>query len=60
MKHPGLTKSHPITDKMKINLDVFRPLMLHRVGREIHRTNIVAIDDGGVCGRSPELSEKLP
>jgi hypothetical protein len=32
----GLTKRHTITNKVEVNLDVLRPLMLNWVGGHVH------------------------
>jgi hypothetical protein len=40
---------------MKIDLDMFCALMLNRVGGEIHRTDIVTVDDSGTAGWTVKL-----
>ena len=55
MKHPNRPGRYAFADKVKINLDVFGTLMLHRIGREIHYINIVAIDNSGTLERNLQL-----
>jgi hypothetical protein len=40
-----------LTDKMKVYLDVFGALMLHRVGQEVDCTHIITIDKCGMLQR---------
>jgi hypothetical protein len=51
MKHTSLAKRDAVSNKMKINLHVLRPLMLNWVGRHVHGTDIVAINNGGARRR---------
>lgn len=48
-----------LADKMEIELDVLRPLMLHGIGRKIYRTDVVAINQGGLRWRGMKFMEKL-
>jgi hypothetical protein len=41
-----VTESDLLSNKMEINLNMLRPLMLHSVAGEIYNTDIVAIDQG--------------
>jgi hypothetical protein len=56
MKNPNITDSHPVTNKMQFNLHMLRPLMLNRVGGEVHGANVVAVDERAVKLRQ-ELSK---
>jgi hypothetical protein len=44
---------------MEIDLNVLRPLMLHRIAGEIYSTDVVIIDQGGTARRMLELKEQL-
>jgi len=44
MKNPNVTNSNPFPYEVKVNLHMFRALMLNRVGREVNCTDIVAIN----------------
>jgi hypothetical protein len=44
MENLDLIESHLIVDKMKINLNMFCPLMLHRISSQILSANIVTKD----------------
>ena len=57
MKDPHSASRNHVPDKVKINLDMLGALMLHRVSREIHSTDIVAIDNGGMSQGTVELLE---
>jgi hypothetical protein len=49
MEDSHLADGHPITDEVKINLHMLGPLVLHGVGGEVDRADVVAIDK-----RAPE------
>jgi nucleoside-triphosphatase THEP1 len=55
MKHPNRPGRYAFADKVKVNLGVFGALMLHRIGREIHCTDIVAIDNSGTLESNMQL-----
>jgi nucleoside-triphosphatase THEP1 len=55
MQHPNCPSRYMFTDKVKINLDVFGALMLHRIYREIHCTDIVTINNSGALERNVQL-----
>jgi nucleoside-triphosphatase THEP1 len=55
MQHPNRPSRYMFTDKVKINLDVFGALMLHRICREIHCKDIVAINNSGALERNVQL-----
>jgi hypothetical protein len=52
MQHADCSKGNLVTNKVEINLDVLGSLMLYGIGGEVHRTNIVTINQGGPCRRS--------
>ena len=59
MKNTNLTSSNHVTDKMYINLNMFGPLMLNRVGRQIDGTNIITVDNSGSRKRRVQLTKKV-
>jgi hypothetical protein len=49
VEDPHLTDGNPITDEVKVDLHMIGPLVLHGVGGEVDRTDVVAVDK-----RAPE------
>jgi hypothetical protein len=45
----NISTGDPLADKVKIDLDMLRALVLDGVGREVDDTNIVAEDEGAPC-----------
>jgi hypothetical protein len=60
MENPNIADSHPVMNEMEVNLHMFRPLMLNRVGGEVHNTDVVAIDERAPGDRAVKLSQELP
>jgi hypothetical protein len=60
VKNPHLADGNPILDKVEVDLHVLRPLVLNGVGGEVHRTDVVTVDQRALGERSVELGEKLP
>jgi hypothetical protein len=48
-----------LSNKVEVNLNMFRPLMLHGVAGEINNTDIVAIDQGSMAKRVAKLKKQL-
>jgi hypothetical protein len=59
MEDTDLTDDDLLSDKMKINLHMFRALMLNGVGGEVHDADIVAVDESAPRWRSLELMQEL-
>ena len=59
MKNANITNRNPIPYEVKVNLHMFRALMLNRVSREVNYTNIVAINQSRLRKQAVELLEKL-
>jgi hypothetical protein len=57
--HIHITDSHPVTNKMQVNLHMLRPLMLNRVGGEVHDADVVAVDERALGERVMKLSQEL-
>ena len=51
MKNTNVTESHELTNKVKVNLDMFGALMLDGVGRHVNSTDVVTINQGGAAQR---------
>ena len=47
MKNPNLAKGDSLPNKMEINLNMLRALMLDWVGGEVDNTNVITIDQRG-------------
>jgi hypothetical protein len=47
MKYSNMTEGDLLSNKMKIDLNMLRPLMLHWIAREIYGTDVVIIYQGG-------------
>jgi hypothetical protein len=51
MKNTNSSKCNFLADEMNVKLDMLRPTMLHRIGRQIYGADIVTVDNsGGVDG----------
>ena len=59
MEDPNIADSDPNAHKVQINLHMLRPLMLNRVGGEIHSADVVAVDECALGERAMELSQEL-
>lgn len=58
LKNLNVTKSHTLAEKMQVDLNMFGPLMLNRVCREVDNID-AAIDDGDPSKWTMKLGEKL-
>jgi hypothetical protein len=59
MENPKITNSHPVSNEVQVNLHMLRPLMLNRVGGEVHGTDVVAVDKRALGERAVKLSQEL-
>jgi hypothetical protein len=57
MKNSNMTEGNLFSNKMEVDLNVLRPLMLHRITGEIDSTDVVAIDQSSMARRALELKE---
>ena len=55
----NITNSHLVSNKMKIDLNMFRSLVLHRIGGHVDGTDIVTIDQRSMAKWSLEFTKKL-
>ena len=45
MENPNTSKSHLLAHKVNVQLNVFSPAMMNGVGEEVHRRNVVTVDN---------------
>jgi len=57
MENSNVTKGNLLSNKMEVDLNMLRPLMLHRIAGEIDSTDVVAIDQGSTARGALELNE---
>ena len=57
IKNPNLTKGDSLSNKMEINLNMLRALMLDWVGGEVDSTNVITIDQRGPARWVAKLHE---
>jgi hypothetical protein len=51
----GITDGHTLSQKVEVDLDILRALLLNGVGGEIDGTNIVTVDEGALHQWSMKL-----
>jgi hypothetical protein len=49
MKYTDITKCNPFSNKMEIDFHMLGVLVLHRVGRHVDGTDVVAVNQGGLA-----------
>jgi nucleoside-triphosphatase THEP1 len=54
-ENPNVIDSDTLADEVQVDLHVLRALMLHGIGGEIHRADVVAVDEGGALEGAVEL-----
>jgi hypothetical protein len=59
VKNPHDTHGYLLTNEVKIDLDVLRPLMLNQVGGHVDRADVVVVDKGSTAKRNVEHMKKL-
>jgi hypothetical protein len=59
MENPNVADSHPVTNEVQVNLHILRPLMLNRVGGEVHGADVVAGDERALGERDVKLTQEL-
>jgi hypothetical protein len=58
-ENPNVTGNDTLADEVQVDLYVLRALMLHGVGGEVDRADVVAVDEGGTLEGSVEIVEEL-
>jgi hypothetical protein len=58
-ENPNVTGGYSLADKVQVDLHVLRVLMLHEIGGEVDRVDVVVVDEGGTLEGAVELMEKL-
>jgi hypothetical protein len=56
-KNPNITDSDTLADVVHVDLHVLHAPILHVIGGEVHRADIVAVDEGGALKGAVELLE---
>jgi hypothetical protein len=59
MKYTDITKCNPFSNKMEIDFHMLGVLVLHRVGRHVDGTDVVAVNQGGLAQGSVQFSQQL-
>ena len=59
MKNPNLADGDPVPNEVEVDLNMLRPLVLNRVGGEVHGANVVAVDKLAPGERAVELHQEL-
>lgn len=59
MKNPHISECNPLANKVEVELDMLRALMLDEVGGEVHGADVVTIDKGAPRQRTVQLLEQL-
>jgi hypothetical protein len=57
MENPNIANSHPVSNEVRVNFHMLRPLMLNRGGGEVHGADVVAVDERTFGERAPKLSQ---
>jgi hypothetical protein len=57
MKYSNMTEGDLLSNKMEIDLNMLRPLMLHWIAGEIYGTDVVTIYQGGTAKWVAKLKE---
>ena len=52
-----MTEGDTLLNKVQINLNVLRALMLDRIGREVDSTDVIAINQGGMTKMVAKLGK---
>jgi hypothetical protein len=60
VEDPNSTGGDIIADEMQIDLDMLGPLVLHWVGGEVDRADVVAVDQCAPGQGDVKLGEELP
>ena len=59
MENPNIADSDPVVHEVQVDLHMLRPLVLNRVGGEVHGADVVAVDERALGKRAVKLSQEL-
>jgi hypothetical protein len=59
MEDPNIIDNNTVTNKVQVNLHMLHPLMLDRVGGEVHGADVVTVDERAFGERAMMLSQEL-
>ena len=59
MEYPNIANGDSVAHEVRVDLHVLRPLMLNRVGGEVHGADVVAVDERALGKRAVELRQEL-
>ena len=59
MENPNTAKGNLLAHEVNIELNMLRPSMVHRVGGEVDRADIIAVDKSGLVNITKQLLEQL-
>ena len=57
MENPNIADGDPVANEVQVDLHMVGPLVLNRVGGEVHRADVVAVDESALGKRAVELSQ---
>jgi hypothetical protein len=57
-ENPNITGGDMLKDEVHVDLYVLCALMLHRIGGDVDRADVIAVDEGGTLERVVELLQK--
>ena len=58
MENPNTAKGNLLAHEVNIELNMLRPSMVHRVGREVD-ANVITVDKSGLVNITKQLLEQL-
>src|SRR4051812_10908006 len=59
MKNTNSSNGNLLPNKVNIKLDVLRPTMLNRIGREIYGADVVTVNNSGSVHRMSQFLQKM-
>jgi hypothetical protein len=59
VENPNTAKGNLLTHKVNIELNMLRTSMVHRVGGEVDRADVIAVDKSGLVNITKKLLEQL-
>ena len=60
MEYPNIADGDSVAHEVQVDLHMLRPLVLNRVGGEVHDADVVAIDEHALGERAMKLRQELP